>query len=143
LTFAASLLMACGGEQSDSQPAPAPGADAPAGAPAAVPPVADAWLTELPSDFPADVPRYPGASVSKARSSMEGGVVADFATDDDPAKVASYFADSFAAQGWSTQSAEAPDGRMIFADKGERSATISVTSAEGKTKIELLVVEMR
>jgi hypothetical protein len=70
-------------------------------------------------------------------------VAADFVTDDDPAKVASYFADSFAAQGWATQSTESPDTRMLFADKGERSATIAVTSAEGKTRLELLLVEMR
>jgi len=129
------LALGCGGEKSET---PAAGGKA-----ASVPPVADVWTTELPANFPDDVPRYPGAEVVKARPPSEAGFVVGFSTSDEPAKVAAYFADAFAAQGWSTNRVDAPEGIMVFADKGDRSATYGVGTAEGKTQIDLLVIEMR
>ena len=105
--------------------------------------IEDVWLTELPENFPDDIPRYPGAEVVKARPASEEGLSVGFSTTDDPAKVAAYFADQFAAQGWATNRVDAPEGIMVFADKGDRSATYGVASAEGKTQIDLLVVKMR
>jgi len=141
------LALGCGGEEKSETPDDAATAEsrsaAPAPAPVARPLVEDIWLTELPADFPEDVPRYPGAEVVKARPSSEAGFVAGFTTTDDPAKVASYFADALAAQGWSTNRVDAPEGIVVFADKGERSATYGVGTAEGKTQIDILVVEMR
>ena len=142
------LALGCGGEKSEtprrarrggsrgrtSARPPAPGGTARS---------IDAWLTELPANFPEDVPQYPGAEVVNARGTSEAGSSAGFSTSDDPAKVASYFADALAAQGWSTQRVDAPEGTMVFADKGERSATYGVGTAEGKTQIDLLVIEMR
>ena len=89
------------------------------------------------------MPRYPGAEVVKSRPASEAGWSVAFSTSDDPAKVAAYFADAFAAQGWSTQRVDAPEGIMVFADKGDRSATYGVGTVEGKTRIDLLVIEMR
>jgi len=129
------LALGCGGEKSETP--------ASAGKAASVPTIADVWTKELPANFPEDVPRYPGAEVVKARPSSEAGFVAGFSTPDDPAKVASYFADALAAQGWSTNRVDAPEGIVVFADKGERSATYGVGTAEGKTQIDLLVIEMR
>ena len=140
------LALGCGGEKSETPGAaatpetPTPSAAAPV-QPKAV--FEDVWVTELPGNFPEDVPRYPGAEVVKARPTSEAGISVAFSTADDPAKVASYFADQFAAQGWATNRVDAPEGIMVFADKGDRSATYGVASAEGKTQIDLLVVEMR
>jgi hypothetical protein len=137
------LALGCGGDTSETPAPDAGSAAAPSGAPAAPPAIDDIWVAELPANFPEDVPRYPGADVTKARPSTEGGWSVGFSSPDDPAKVAAYFADAFAAQGWSTQRVDAPEGIMIFADKGDRSATYGVGTSEGKTQIDLLVIEMR
>jgi hypothetical protein len=142
------LALACGGDEKPETPGAAatsepPGAAAPAQPPEKVEIIEDVWLTELPENFPEDIPRYPGAEVVKARPPSEDGISVGFTTTDDPAKVAAYFADQFAAQGWATNRVDAPEGIMVFADKGDRSATYGVASAEGKTQIDLLVVKMR
>jgi hypothetical protein len=80
--------------------------------------------------------------VVQARMAEEGGIVAGFSSDDPPDKVASYYSDAFAAQGWSTQRIDAPDGILLFADKGKRSASVGVHAREGKTQIDLLLIEM-
>jgi hypothetical protein len=142
------LALACGGEEKSETPgaaattseAPAPGAPV---QPEKVEIIQDVWLTTLPENFPEDIPRYPGAEVVKARPASEDGISVGFSTSDDPAKVAAYFADQFAAQGWATNRVDAPEGIMVFADKGDRSATYGVASADGKTQIDLLVVKMR
>lgn len=141
------VALACGGEEKSETPGAAatpesPSAPTPA-SPEKVEIIQDVWLTELPENFPEDIPRYPGAEVVKARPASESGISVGFSTTDDPAKVATYFADQFAAQGWATNRVDAPEGIMVFADKGDRSATYGVASAEGKTQIDLLVVKMR
>jgi hypothetical protein len=147
VALGSSLALGCGGEKSETpEAAPATPAAPSAAAPAAPGPsaaVEDVWVTELPANFPDDVPQYPGAEVIRARPNIEQGVVAEFSATDDPGKVASYFADALAAKGWSTNRVDAPEGTMIFADKGERSATYGVATVDGKTKIDLLVIEMR
>ena len=79
----------------------------------------------------------------KANSTPGSGIKAAFSTTDDVGKVAAFFNDSLAAQGWTTQRVDGPDGTLVFADKGARSATVGVATAEGKTTIDLLVIEMR
>jgi hypothetical protein len=149
VALGSSLALACGGEKSETPKAEPAAPAAPAAAAPAEPaapsgtPIADAWISELPANFPDDVPQYPGAEVVKARPTFEDGVVVGFSTPDDPNKVASYFADAFAAKGWSTNRVDAPEGTMIFADKGGRSATYGVSTVDGKTQIDLLVIEMR
>ena len=139
------LALGCGGEQSETPSAggAAASATAAAGKPAAPPAAAIEWSTNLPENFPQDVPRYPGANVLKARRAGDAGWVVYFGTADEPGKVAAYFADSFAAQGWSTQRVDAPEGTTMFADKGNRSVTYGVGTVGGKTQIDLLVDEMR
>jgi hypothetical protein len=141
VSIGAFALLGCGGEKSETPSAtpPAPTAEKPA-APAVVD---DLWTTTLPEDFPQDVPRYPAAEVVKANSTPGTGLKVTFSTTDDPGKVAAFFSDSLAAQGWSTQRVDGPEGTLVFADKGARSATVGVATADGKTQIELLVIEMR
>ena len=67
----------------------------------------------------------------------------EFSTPDDAAKVASFYSDNFVAQGWSSQRVDAPDGTLVMADKGSRSATVGISAGEATTKMDLLVVEMR
>ena len=147
LALGSCLALACGGDEKSETPGAAATPESPAAPtpenPEKIEIIQDVWLTELPENFPEDIPRYPGAEVVKARPASESGISVGFSATDDPAKVAAYFADQFAAQGWATNRVDAPEGIMVFADKGDRSATYGVASADGKTQIDLLVVEMR
>jgi hypothetical protein len=105
-------------------------------------PAEGVWQTSVPENFPPDVPRYPGAAVASARQTPENGFVADFTTADPPEKVVTYFTDSFAADGWATRRVDAEDGVMVFADKGQRMTSVGVSPGEGKTRIQMLMVEM-
>lgn len=97
---------------------------------------------KLPPNFPEDVPQYPGAEVSDARSVVGQGLAVSLTSDDDSDKVASFYADTFAARGWETDIRRTPDGHMIFADKGKRAASALVhPGADGAgTQVELIVV---
>jgi hypothetical protein len=145
------LAAGCGSEKSE-EPAGAKSEEAAgAAAPATVEtrqklPDFDAMPTvELPGDFPDDVPRYPGARAVKAapdpESVTESNWLAQFTAADDPATVYANLADSFAAQGWTTERADAPDGIMLYANKGDRSATYALGAVDGKTVMTLIIVE--
>jgi hypothetical protein len=137
------LALGCGGEKSETPSAGGAAAPAAAGKPGAPPVVGVEWSTNLPETFPQDVPRYPGGNVVKARTAGDAAWVVYFSTADEPGKVAAYFADTLAAEGWSMQRVDAPEGTTMFADKGNRSVTYGVGTVEGKTQIDLLVDEMR
>ena len=143
LSIGALVALGCGGEKKES-PAAAPAAapEATAGQPAAPAAIADAWSSTLPADFPSDVPIYPASTVVKAKDAPESGIMVGWTTTDEPAKVASFFSDSLAAQGWSTQRVDGDDGIVVLADKGSRSITLVLSSAEGKTQIDLLLAQM-
>jgi hypothetical protein len=97
---------------------------------------------ELPADFPADIPRYPGAEVKNSRISPKVGISVVMATQDPADQVFQFLADQLAAEGWSTDIRDTPDGRMILADKGERTTVTQVTSAkDGGTRIRVLVTQ--
>ncbi len=135
----------CGSEESPPAPAsPAPEA-APPPAAAAQAPVAEApeWAGELPVDFPADVPRYPGAKVASARGNQDLGVAVTFDSPDAPDVVAKFYSDSLAAQGWQTQTQETPEGTMIMAEKDDRRASALIGSGGQATLVQLLVVRLK
>ena len=53
-----------------------------------------------------------------------------------------FLADQLAAEGWSTDIRDTPEGKAILADKGERTAVTQVTSAkDGGTRIRVLVTQ--
>lgn len=140
-------LLACGGEKGDEAPAwtvektpnptraalPGPGE----------PPLPPLVVSEsLPADFPADVPQYPGAKVKSSRSGggAKGGFSASFGVGDDVEKVASFYADSFAAKGWATDTRRTPEGTAVFAEKDKRSASALVRPGGDETVVDLIVV---
>jgi hypothetical protein len=149
---AVAVMASCGGESEPPEAAPA-APQAPAAAPAepgaAKQPRAGARQAaaavisnELPADFPQDVPRYPGAEVKSSRTSPRAGMSVVMTTSDPPDKVSQFLADSLAAEGWSTDIREASKGKVILADKGERTAVTHVVSGkDGITRIRVLVTQ--
>jgi len=105
-----------------------------------LPPVVIA--SELPDNFPADVPQYPGAKVETARST-EGmpGVSVSLSVPDPAEKVIAFYSDSFAAQGWATDLRRTPEGSAVFAEKENRSASALVRAGGNRTLVDLIVLE--
>jgi hypothetical protein len=149
--FAVLLLIACGSQESQTaaeESAPAwtvegtpnlaqgnrPGPD---GKPVPAPIVSDS----LPSDFPVDVPQYPGAQVTQSRVSPGSGFSASFTVGDDVEKVASFYADGFAGHGWATDTKRSPEGTAVFAEKEKRSASALVSPGGDRTLVNLIVVD--
>lgn len=146
------LLPGCGGESQETSKAsgtdaswkvestPSPGKEGAAPRPMAA--SSTPTSTELPASFPEDVPQYPGAKIKGVRASAGEGLSVSFVSRDDVDKVASFYADTFAARGWATDIRRTPDGQAIFADKGDRTASAIVRSGDGGegTLVDLIVV---
>jgi hypothetical protein len=144
----------CGGsEETQAPPASAPAAQqSPAlqiekGGPQIAPPLsgnAPMMATELPADFPKDVPQHPSARVVQARASRDQGLAVSFVLEGEQSAddVTSFYADSFAAQGWSTDIRRTPEGHAIFADKGNRTASAVVRPGGEGVLVDLIIVQM-
>jgi hypothetical protein len=148
--LAALLGVACGGGETEgaageqAEPAPAWTVEATPSPGAAVKPqaaaVAQPVSRELPADFPEDIPQYPGAEILGVRTAAGQGVSVSLATADDVEKVASYYADGFAAQGWATDIKRMPEGKAIFAEKDNRTSSAVVRSGDAGTLVDVIVV---
>ncbi len=97
---------------------------------------------EIPADFPVDVPQYPDADVQAARKAMGSGMSISLQSSDDVDKVAGFYADGFAAQGWATDIRRTADGHAIFADKeGRRASALVRPGADGTgSRVEVVIV---
>ena len=142
-TLVLALGAGCGQESPESAPPPMPEAkDLPYPDPGARAELPLAGGTEMPANFPADVPRYPGALVALARGSADGGLALRLSIEEGVEEVASFYADSFAAEGWSTDIRETNQGSAIIADKGNRKAAVMVNETEGGTEVDLIVATL-
>jgi hypothetical protein len=108
-------------------PAPAPAKEAPA------------WTGELPADYPADVPHYPGAKVTSAKGNEELGIAVTFVSADDLDTVAKFYADGLAASGWQAQTQVIPEGTLIIAEKDDRQAHALVHRGDQGTLVDLII----
>ena len=90
--------------------------------------------------LPAGRADLPAAPVVKSQEIPDSGIKVGWTTSDDAGKVASFYSDSLAAQGWATRRVDGDDGSLVFGDKGARSLTIGIGSGPGKTTIDLLLV---
>jgi len=141
----------CGSEETRpaappaAAPAPAPPREAAAPAPTAEPtvpappPEVMEWKGELPGDFPADVPQYPGSKVTSARGTEDLGVAVTFDSPDAVDVVAKFYSDSFAAMGWQTQTQQIPEGTMILADKEDRILQAMIHAGGQGTEVDMII----
>ncbi|MDH3211967.1 MAG: hypothetical protein OEM05_05735 [Myxococcales bacterium] len=92
----------------------------------------------LPEGFPSDVPRYPDAELISVN--VHGAdMLVSFETTGDPREVADRLERDFASHGWSAKTFHEDVGSSIFADKEGRDATVMVTRAAGKARIDLFL----
>ena len=95
--------------------------------------------TEIPKDFPEDVPLY---HPSKAVGAVEvaGGYSVSLTTGDDITKVASSYKQQMTSQGWSEQASMNMGGQNILVyEKDGRATNIAVMALDGETKITVTV----
>jgi hypothetical protein len=104
---------------------------------------ATASTGSLPADFPKDVPVYPGATIVSA-SNVGGTSGAVLSTADEGDKVAAYYKDELAKQGWSSpQAMNAGGTNVVRATKEKRQVAVSITKgADGKTSVSLGITAM-
>ncbi len=95
--------------------------------------------TELPADWPNDVPAYTGATVTYSGSSNadEGtGYSAVFSTKDDYTKVAAYYTNELPKQGWAIESTQNITGTTVMAaTKDTRTISVAASTTDGETSI--------
>jgi hypothetical protein len=94
---------------------------------------------ELPANFPDDIPRHPEAKVLESRATSDMGLAVTMVVEDDADKVASFYADTLAAEGWTTDIRNMPDGSSVFADKGNRTAAVLVTENRRGSEVRLIL----
>jgi hypothetical protein len=139
------LLVGCGGSPAATTNTAAPkNAAAPTTTTVSTPSgPATASTGALPADFPKDVPVYPGATIVSA-SNVGGTAGAVLNTADAGDKVATYYKDELAKQGWSNpQAVNAAGTNAIRATKEKRQVAVTITKADdGKTNISLGITAM-
>jgi len=96
----------------------------------------------LPDNYPSDVPRYPGVIVTHVKASGDNGLSVGMTSTDDVEKVAAFFADTFAAEGWGTDIKNTPNGRAIIAAKDNRNATALVRRNGDITNIDIILIRL-
>jgi hypothetical protein len=91
--------------------------------------------TEIPKDFPEDVPLYhPSKAVGAV--AVTGGYSVSLTTKDDIAKIASNYKEQMASRGWSEQASFNMGGQtMLVYEKEGRATNIAIMPMEGETSI--------
>ena len=98
---------------------------------------------ELPTNFPSDMPVYPGAkpSGSYAATGNEASMIVALEVAEDFNKVASYYGAELKKNGWNIKnSAAVQDGTMYSISKGERMGTVTVSKKTGGEGVEIAIV---
>ncbi|MFZ5766108.1 MAG: hypothetical protein ACOY4H_11010 [Thermodesulfobacteriota bacterium] len=95
--------------------------------------------TEIPANFPADVPLYqPGTPVSAVE--VNGGHSVTLATADPVDRVAASYKEQMPARGWKEEaSMNMGDQTMLIYTKEGKNAHIAVTPTDGKTHVTVTV----
>lgn len=97
---------------------------------------------DLVTDFPTDMPIYPGASVriSWVANDEQGGMMAEFATSASLEKVERFYRDQLASEGWYQTNQLFQEGSVVFmAEKDERSTWVSLNQDEDQVIITILI----
>ena len=130
----------CGSEETRpaAPPAAAPAPAAEPGVPAPPREVIEGE-GELPSDFPGDVPQYPGSKVTSAQGTEDLGVAVTFDSPDAVDVVAKFYSDSLAATGWQTQTQQIAEGSMIVADKEDRILQAMIHAGGQGTLVDMII----
>ncbi|MEE3330999.1 MAG: hypothetical protein VX246_09030 [Myxococcota bacterium] len=91
---------------------------------------------ELPSDFPVDIPIYPGSVPMQHVSSATSGTMTVFETDESPDSTRRHLSNALTNEGWSIVADMSDEGlTMMTAKKDGREISVSILIDGGTTKI--------
>lgn len=92
----------------------------------------------LPDGFPEDVPVYPKSTLVTSMATPDGVMVSSRSSAD-AGDVLAFYKKELGSKGWTVE-AEMNMGpqRMLSFSKGDRQATVTISSDEGETQISLL-----
>ncbi|MDD5055102.1 MAG: hypothetical protein PHZ00_02425 [Candidatus Peribacteraceae bacterium] len=97
---------------------------------------------ELPSDWPMDVPVYPGSTVQMAGTIAGKGQGGLFQTTDAKADVVSYFLEQLKKEGWDASIVGDMGAISIMtAKKDERNMALQIATGDGRTSITISLQE--
>jgi hypothetical protein len=138
--LALALGLACGGEDSA---APMAAGEAPARIeiPEVVveePGSAEVAQNELPRDYPADLPTFPGAKPTTSMLIPGGTGMVVFSAASPVEEVSAFYAKALPEQGWTVKQTS-EDGKRIQASKDQRSATVSIESGADGSEIAVVL----
>ena len=130
-------------ESDSSMEAASEGADASATSefdPARFPKLLDGVTAEVPENYPADVPIYPGAAPAQGRSVTRDGVemaAVQLLTNDPPSKTFEYYQRELESSGWSIDKAEdmGENASMSVSKRGCKMTFLFAPSEDGGTDI--------
>ena len=94
---------------------------------------------ELPSDFPDDVPQYPGSKVTEARGTLDAGIAVTFDSPDSIETITKFYEDSLAAMGWQTQTQPTEEGTMVLGDKEDKILAATIQGGGQGTLVEMII----
>jgi hypothetical protein len=100
----------------------------------------DAGGNKLPADWPSDAPIYTGATIQYAASANpttgKAGAAVVFMTSDSVQKVSDFYVAQLKEQGWKIEGTVNAGGALtIGATKDERSLSLVISGAEGRTTV--------
>lgn len=95
---------------------------------------------ELPSDFPDDVPRHPGAVATAAASVQGEGVMVTLRIEEPSSQVFAFYRDGLLAADWEIEAqADLGGNAMIVAAKGARRIFVAISGRAASSEVLITV----
>jgi len=94
-------------------------------------------VVELPADFPADLPMYPGATLTYASMSTTYGASASFDSNDSMDTVYAWYEAALTADGWTKTAGGKDTSISAVFEKDNASITFSAYEISGVTSVNI------
>jgi hypothetical protein len=95
---------------------------------------------DLPSEFPKDVPVYPGSTPMASMSSPDEGMIVTFKSKDEQQAIFDFYQSELASAGWEILEDPAFGNRLAFdALKDSRKVSVVVAGTKGDSRISVIV----
>jgi hypothetical protein len=95
---------------------------------------------DLPSEFPKDVPIFPGSTPMASMSSPDEGIIVTFKSDEEQQAIFDFYQSELASAGWEILDDPAFGNRLaIDALKDSRKVSVVVAGTKGDSRVSIIV----
>jgi hypothetical protein len=95
---------------------------------------------DLPSEFPKDVPVFPGSTPMASMSSPDEGMIVTFKSDDEQQAIFDFYQSELANAGWDILEDPAFGNRLAFdALKDSRKVSVVVAGTKGDSRVSVII----